>query len=64
MDQADADYYRSAARNLRYHFSKGNKVMGSNLTETVALLCESAADALESKAQGTRETDQTGESHG
>lgn len=44
---ADADYYRSAARNIRYAAQHGRSFAGSNLTETVAKLCEAAAEALE-----------------
>ena len=39
--EADADYLRHAAKNLRWA-----GVLGSNLTETVAQMCEAAADAL------------------
>ncbi len=45
-EQADAAYYRSAARNIRYHKLRGDSFAGSNLTETVAKLCDSVADAL------------------
>lgn len=45
--EADADYYRAAARNIRHHKALGNAFAGSNLTETVARLCEAAADALD-----------------
>lgn len=45
--KADADYYRAAARNIRYHKERGNAFAGSNLTEAVAKLCEAAAEALE-----------------
>lgn len=46
QDQADADYYLSAAENIRYHQSRGNSFAGSNLTEAVARLCEAVAAAL------------------
>ena len=45
-EQADAAYYRSAARNIRYRASRGNSFAGSNLTETVAKLCDLVAEAL------------------
>lgn len=45
--EADADYYRAAARNIRHQKAQGNAFAGSNLTETVAKLCEAAAEALE-----------------
>lgn len=44
---ADASYFRSAARNIRFHKQRGQSFSGSNVTETVAALCEAAADALE-----------------
>lgn len=43
---ADADYYRAAARNIRHAKSRGQKFAGSNLTETVAALCDAVADVL------------------
>ena len=46
VEQADADYYRAAARNIRHAKSRGNSFAGSNLTETVARLCDSVAEAL------------------
>lgn len=45
-DKANAGYYRAAAKNIRYHASRGRSVMGSNLTEAVARLCDATADAL------------------
>lgn len=45
-DKANAGYYRSAAKNIRYHARRGRSVMGSNLTEAVARLCDATADAL------------------
>lgn len=48
--EADANYYREAARNIRFHAERGTgvaKFAGSNLTEAVARLCEAAAEALE-----------------
>lgn len=43
----DADYYREGARNIRFNARLGkSSIGGSNLTETVAALCESVADAL------------------
>lgn len=45
-DLANARYYRSAAKNIRYHASRGRSFSGSNLTEAVARLCDAAADAL------------------
>lgn len=45
-DRANAGYYRSAAKNIRYHASRGRSLMGSNLTEAVARLCDATADAL------------------
>ena len=46
LEQADADYYRAAARNIRYAQQHGRSFAGSNLTETVAKLCDAVADAL------------------
>jgi len=46
IEQADADYYRAAARNIRHAKSRGQSFAGSNLTETVAKLCDAVADAL------------------
>lgn len=46
VEQADADYYRAAARNIRHAQQSGRSFAGSNLTETVARLCDSVADAL------------------
>jgi hypothetical protein len=46
QDEADADYYRKAAENIRYHKVHGHAFAGSNVTEAVAKLCEAAADAL------------------
>lgn len=43
----DARYYRDAARNIRSQAERGNGFAGSNLTESVARLCDAAADALE-----------------
>jgi len=48
--KADADYYRAAARNIRSMARRGESFTGSNLTETVAKLCEAAAEALEHEA--------------
>lgn len=45
--EADADYYRAAARNIRFQASRGNAFAGSNLTETVARLCDAVAEVLE-----------------
>lgn len=46
-DSVDADYYREGARNIRFNAGLGkSSIGGSNLTETVAALCESVADAL------------------
>ncbi len=45
-DVADADYYRAAARSIRSQAMRGEAFSGSNVTETVALLCEAAAEAL------------------
>jgi len=50
----DAKYYHQAARNIRYHASRGNSFAGSNLTESVAKLCDAAADALESVTAPTK----------
>jgi hypothetical protein len=47
VEKADAGYYQAAARNIRYAAEHGNSFAGSNLTETVAKLCEAAAEALE-----------------
>ncbi|PPF56074.1 hypothetical protein C5B94_03905 [Clavibacter michiganensis] len=44
--QRDADYYRSAARSIRTRAQRGQAFAGSNVTETVAKLCDAAADAL------------------
>ena len=49
--QADADYYRAAARNIRHQAERGNPFAGSNVTEAVARLCENVATALNEKAQ-------------
>lgn len=46
-EHADAAYYRDAAASIRWHFHYGTSFAGSNLTETVAKLCETAAQALE-----------------
>lgn len=46
-DAADADYFRSAARNIRAQAQRGNAFSGSNVTETVAKLCDAAAAALD-----------------
>lgn len=46
LAQADADYYREAALRIRSQFPK-SRFAGSNLTETVARLCEAAAVALD-----------------
>lgn len=48
-DRADADYYRSAAESIRYQASRGNAFAGSNVTETVAKLCEAVAVAFAAK---------------
>ena len=45
-EKADAGYYRSAARTIRHAAQRGQSFAGSNLTETVAKLCDSVADAL------------------
>jgi hypothetical protein len=47
MHERDAKYYREAARNIRFHASRGRAFSGSNVTETVARLCVAVADALE-----------------
>jgi hypothetical protein len=44
---AEADYYRSAARNIRYQANVGEPFAGPNVTEAVAKLCDNAADALD-----------------
>lgn len=49
VTEADANYYKSAARNIRWHFRNGESFAGSNVTETVARLCEAAANALETQ---------------
>lgn len=49
----DAEYYREAARNIRFQAVSGNAFAGSNLTETVAKLCIAAAEALELPAMQT-----------
>ena len=46
VEKADADYYRAAARNIRHAQQSGHSFAGSNLTETVAKLCDSVADEL------------------
>lgn len=46
-EAASADYYRSAAENIRFQAERGRSFAGSNLTEAVAQLCEQAAVALE-----------------
>lgn len=53
--EADARYYRHAARNIRSAASRGGAFAGSNLTEAVARLCEAAADALDPKPGGIGE---------
>ncbi|PPF39949.1 hypothetical protein [Pseudoclavibacter sp. AY1H1] len=45
-NSADADYYRSAAESIRFQASRGNAFAGSNVTETVAKLCDAVADSL------------------
>lgn len=45
--EADSAYYRNAARNIRSAWSRGTEFACSNLTETVARLCEAAAEAIE-----------------
>lgn len=50
---ADADYYRAAARNIRHAKAQGNAFAGSNLTESVAKLCEAAAEALDATQRAT-----------
>lgn len=45
--EADAKYYRDAARNIRSQKARGNAFSGSNVTETVARLCEVVAEALD-----------------
>jgi hypothetical protein len=47
VEQADADYYRAAARNIRYAKQRGRSFAGSNLTETVAKLCDAVAESLD-----------------
>lgn len=44
--EADADYYRKAAANIRWRAERGQGIAGSNVTEAVARLCEAAAAAL------------------
>ncbi|WP_144719264.1 hypothetical protein [Agrococcus jejuensis] len=53
--RADANYYRLAARNIRSAAARGGGFAGSNLTETVARLCEAAAEALYPKSGGIGE---------
>ena len=43
---ADAAYYRSAARSIRHAAARGEAFAGSNVTETVAKLCDEVADKL------------------
>jgi hypothetical protein len=50
-EKADADYYRAAARNIRYGQEQGRSFAGSNLTETVAKLCDAVAEALDRQPQ-------------
>ena len=45
-DKADADYLRSAARNIEH-----SRCMGHNLTATVMQLLHDAADAIEDGAR-------------
>ncbi|MFF9565749.1 hypothetical protein ACF1AJ_20540 [Leifsonia sp. NPDC014704] len=47
---ADADYYRAAAKNIRHQAARGEAFAGSNLTETVAKLCDEVAAQLEAAA--------------
>jgi hypothetical protein len=44
---ADADYYRSAAREIRHQANVGQPFAGSLVTEAVAKLCDNAAEALD-----------------
>lgn len=44
-DQADADYLRSAVRNID-HLSRGERIWGSNVTATVRKVLLDAADTL------------------
>jgi hypothetical protein len=44
---ADADYYRSAAREIRHQANVGQAFAGPNVTEAVAKLCDNVADALD-----------------
>jgi len=46
VTKRDAKYYREAARNIRFHASRGRAFSGSNVTETVAKLCDAVADSL------------------
>lgn len=48
VDPAERDrrYYLEAARNIRYQADRGNGFSGSNVTETVARLCEAVARSL------------------
>lgn len=47
VDVSDADYYRNAARAIRYQSQRSNSFAGQNVTETVAQLCLNVADALD-----------------
>ena len=51
-DRADASYLRSAVRNIR-HLGHGERLWGSNVTETVIKLLTDAAVALESRTPKT-----------
>lgn len=53
--EADARYYRLAARNIRHRVRRGDVFAGSNLSESVARLCAAAADALDRKPSNQRE---------
>jgi hypothetical protein len=56
-EKADADYLRSAVRNIDY-LGRGERLWGSNLTATVRKLLLDAAEALDPRSpDSSRGTD-------
>lgn len=53
-DKADADYLRSAVRNIDY-LARGERLWGSNLTATIRQILLDAADALDPTAPASAE---------
>ncbi len=56
--EADADYLRSAVRNIEY-LERGEKLWGSNVTATVVKLLNDAADAVEENGKRMAERART-----